>query len=787
MLQAALEYRRAGNLAQAEALCHEILKLEPDRHDVLFLMGGLAFQTGQYQASEDFIRKAVRANPSSAVYQSDLALALEAQGKYEEAASNYRKALSLKPDLVMAHNNIGNVLLALGKSDEAIVSYRKAIKLKPDYTDALCNLGVVLKGLGRHDEALGCYRKALSFKQDAAEVHYNIGSVLQAQNQFDEAIGSYRKALSFRPAYPEAYYDLGIAFHAQGKLDVAIESYRKALSLKPEFAQANNNLGNLFLEQDNLEAAFECYRKALSSNPELPQAQYNLGNVLMAQDRLDEAADAYRKTLSLEPDNAEAYCMLGIVCHLQRKTDEANANLKIAISYKPEWAEALNDRGVVLRDLGKLDEAMGSFRKALSINQDFPAAHSNLLLAMQFDPDAPPDQLLAEHLKYAARFEAPLTAERLSHSNTKEPDRRLRIGYVSPDFRNHAVAYFFEPILENHDREHFEIFCYYNNNHRDEYTDRIIAHSDHWLPCRKMGDAELAERIKADGIDILIDLAGHTVGNRLGAFARKPAPIQITYLGYPGTSGLSAVDYRLTDNYADPPGSEIYYTEKLLRLPDSLCCYKPQDMSAILPLPALQNGHITFGSFNNFNKIDHTCIELWARLLLAVPNSRMMMLTIPEGASRQRIQEQFATLDVAPERLEFRGFLPKAEFRQMFQQIDIALDPIAVTGGTTTCETLWMGVPVIILAGPRYITRVGYSFLSAAGMQEFAAATPEEYIAIAVRLANDIPQLAKLHAGMRSRVAASPLVDEERFTRNLEKIYREVWIEWCDKPSCGAT
>jgi len=335
-------------------------------------------------------------------------------------------------------------------------------------------------------------------------------------------------------------------------------------------------------------------------------------------------------------------------------------------------------------------------------------------------------------------------------------------------------------VLANHNKDRIEICCYYNHTQHDEFTDRLAGYADHWLDCKDMTDEQLAERIRSDQIDILVDLAGHTAHNRMLTFARKPAPVQITYLGYPGTSGLSAMDYRLTDGCADPAGSEAYYTEKLLRLPDSLCCYQPgKDMPEVSALPAQQNGYVTFGSFNNFNKLSGPCIELWAQLLLAVPKSRLLMVTVPEGSSRQRLAEQFAALGVSSERLEFHGKLPSREFHQAFQRADIALDPIPVTGGTTTCESLWMGLPVIVLVGARYISRVGYSFLSAAGMSEFAAHSAQDYIEVARKLAGDLPRLAQLRAGMRAQMAKSPLVDEVAFTRNLEEIYREIWIEWC--------
>jgi predicted O-linked N-acetylglucosamine transferase (SPINDLY family) len=389
--------------------------------------------------------------------------------------------------------------------------------------------------------------------------------------------------------------------------------------------------------------------------------------------------------------------------------------------------------------------------------------------------------VFAEHRRFAGRFEVPLKPGWPKHPNSRDPERRLKIGYVSGDFYRHAVAYFIEPVLAHHDKSRFEVYCYYNNTQHDDFTDRLIAYTDHWIPCKFLSDDQLAERIRADGIDILVDLSGHTSGNRMRVFARKPAPIQVTYLGYPGTSGLSAMDYRITDHCADPEQNEIYYSEKLLRLPDSLWCYRPSDdMPEVGPLPALRNGYITFGSLNNFNKINDQCIGLWADLLKAVPGSRLVMVTVPEGAAREQLLEKFLGLGVAAGRLDIFGKLPFREFHRMFRQIDISLDPVFVNGATTTCESLWMGVPVLSLAGGRFLSRAGLSILGAAGLPEFAPATREAYLGVAVRLADNIPALAQLHDGMRARIAVSPLCDEARFTRNFEHAFRDIWGKWCN-------
>jgi predicted O-linked N-acetylglucosamine transferase (SPINDLY family) len=368
-----------------------------------------------------------------------------------------------------------------------------------------------------------------------------------------------------------------------------------------------------------------------------------------------------------------------------------------------------------------------------------------------------------------------------NHTNSREAGRRLRIGYVSADFRHHAVAYFFEPILANHNPQAVEIFCYAQVQQEDAYTERFKGYAQHWHSLLGLDDDAAAQLILGHQIDILVDLTGHTSGNRLQVFARKPAPVQMTYLGYPGTTGMEAVDYKILDVYSAPEGvAEAAYTERILRLPHSLWCYRPTaDMPEPTVLPALERGYITFGSFNNFNKIDQPTLDLWGTLLQQIPTARLLMVTVPEGETRTWLLQQFVSRGVAAEQLEFRGKLDHAAFHRMFLEVDVSLDPLNVNGATTTCESLWMGVPVISQVGARFLTRAGYSILMTAGLAEFAAHSAAEYLAIAQRLAQDLPGLAVLRAGLRARLERNPLTDASAFTRNLETLYATAWQQWC--------
>jgi predicted O-linked N-acetylglucosamine transferase (SPINDLY family) len=722
--------------------------MQPDRPKLLQVLerAMASHQAGNLPEAERHYRAVLQASPNQFDALHYLGVLRAQRGHAQDAVKLIQQALSIDPQSAEANANLGNVLLEAGRAEEAATHLRKALAIQPRNVQTLYTLGNALRDLKQHNEALGSYDAALSIDPRFFPALNNRGDLLKSLDRFQDALASFERALAVKPDEPGTLVNIGIILRALNRHEQALASYERALALNPGYAEALYNRGNALLDLNRHEEALASYRKALALKPDHAEAHNNLGNALREHGRLDDAFASYRNALSCKPDYAEVYSNIG------------NA----------QW------------DQGRLDDAIASYRKALSLKPDYAVAHSNLLFAMQFCLMQSPSKLMVEYERFAAQFEAPLKAGWRQHQNRREPGRRLKVGYVSPDFRRHAVAYFIEPALANHDKDRFEVCCYYNHAPHDEFTDRLAGYADGWLDCKSMSDAQLAERIRADGIDILVDLAGHTAHNRILTFARKPAPIQITYLGYPGTSGLSAMDYRLTDGCADPQGSEAYYTEKLLRLPDSLWCYRPRkEMPETAALPAQQNGYITFGSFNNFNKIDGRCIELWAQLLQAVPNSRLLMVTVPEGESRHRLTAQFAAQGVAPERLEFHGKLPANEFHRMLQRADMTLDPVTVNGATTTCESLWLGVPVISLVGTRFLERAGFSILSAAGLHEFAATTPQGCIKVAVRLAENLPQMAAFRSGLRARVAASPLVDEAKFTRNLEKIYRDVWTEWC--------
>jgi predicted O-linked N-acetylglucosamine transferase (SPINDLY family) len=542
------------------------------------------------------------------------------------------------------------------------------------------------------------------------------------------------------------------------------------------------------------EAAAELYRESLKMQPQDPRLWCNLGAELDAIGQTGEAERAHRRAIELDPEMADAWYNLARLLQLKIRTAEAENCYRAAAALvdgegrRPLWLLIYRNWGLLLYNQGRLREALALYREALAEYPEAADLCSNLLLTMQYVETNTQAESYAEHRTYAQRFETPLKRDWRPHANSRESGRRLKVGYFSPDFRDHAVAFFIEPVLAHHDQEQIEVYCYCNHSVPDEVTLRLKSLVAHWRDIDAISDDEAAKRIRDDGIDILVDLAGHTAGGRLQIFARKPAPVQVAWLGYPCTTGLAAMDYRITDAYADRVGaSEQYYSEALWRLPDSFDCYRPpRHAPDVGGLPALAQGRITFGSFNNLAKLAPGVRALWARVLLAVPGSRLMLKTVAlaDTLARQRLIDDFAGFGVDTERLLLvsadAGYLGHLS---RYAEVDIGLDPFPYNGVTTSFEAMWMGVPVLTLAGNSFVSRMGVTALSNLGMTELIANTPEEYVAIAARLAGDLDRLAALRAGLRVRMANSPLMNAERFTRNLEAAYRQMWAHWCSARS----
>lgn len=583
-------------------------------------------------------------------------------------------------------------------------------------------------------------------------------------------------------ADPRHLCEIARSLFGRGQLDLAIKCYREAIGLEPARAEIHFHLGNVLTVQGNIDQAGEAYREAIRLNPDYAEAHLNLGNVLRPQGKLDEAVAAYRQAIRLLPRYAKAHTNLGVTLQEQGRLAEAVAVGRQAIALQPDLADSHSNLAVALWHQGKLDEAAAELRRAIALQPDHARAFSSLLFCLQYD-DRLTDDLFAEHRSFGARFDR-AAPERATYASDCDPARRLRIGYVSPDFRWHSVAFFIEPLFQEHDRSAVEVFCYADVTRPDGVTAHLRGMVDHWVDSAGLPDDALAERIRRDRIDILVDLTGHTATNRLLVFARKPAPIQVTWLGYPHTSGLSAMDYRLVDAVTDPPGeADAAATETLLRLGGCFLCYGgvgggPEPTEP----PCLSTAAVTFGSFNNPAKLSGATYDAWAALLARLPQARLLLKGSPFGDpdTRAMYLARFAERGVGADRLELMPRLPAPDVHlSIYNQVDIALDPFPYNGTTTTCEALWMGVPVVTLRGNRHAGRVGASLLTQVGLTEFIADSVEDYVATAVALAHDPTRLTALRGTLRPRMLASPLCDARAFARKMEAAFRLMWQRWC--------
>lgn len=491
----------------------------------------------------------------------------------------------------------------------------------------------------------------------------------------------------------------------------------------------------------------------------------------------------FEDVLELEPGHADALHFMGLTGHRVRDLGFAMEYLERSIQARPDDAVFHNNLGSILVQAGRSEEAAAFFRKALEINPAMHAARANLIFVMVLLESVSPEEVYAEHVAWAKIHADPLLAQARPHGNAPEPERRLRIGYISADFREHALSYFIAPALAQHDRAAVEVFCYYSGRVVDDVTRRLARCADHWHQIADLGDAQSAELIRSHGIDILVDLSGHLRENRLLVLARKPAPVQVTYLAYPNTTGMSAIDYRFTDAVCDPPGAtERYYRETLIRLPRCMWCYQPrEDMPAVSPSPAGQSGSVTFASMNGANKVTTRMLSLWGRILGEVPGSRIVLTTVPEQG-RERIRDVLTQAGVDAARISMYDRLPTKDFWALYAGIDILLDTFPMNGGTTTCEALWLGVPVITRSGDIFQSRAGRSILGAMGLDELIAGSDEEYVRVAVALGRDSARQRALRAGLRERMRASALTDGLAYARDLEAAYRGIWRTWCGRP-----
>jgi predicted O-linked N-acetylglucosamine transferase (SPINDLY family) len=705
-------------------------------------------------------------------------------GDLQRAERIYRQILEVDPSQAEALHFLGVIAHQVGRQDLAIDYMKRSLALSPLNEGFHCNLGAAYQAQGRLDEAVACYRQALGLRPDHAQAHNNLGNALADQGKLDEAVACYGRALRLQPDYAEAHNNLAVALQKQDKLEEAEAHARKAVRLKPDYAEARNSLGNAQRARGKLGEAVLNFREALRLAPDHALAHSNLGGVLQLQGKLDEAVASYRQALRCRPDHAEASSNLATALQAQGRLDEAEAHLRQALQFRPDSADACNNLGGVLQLQGELDGALACYRQAHRLAPGSPVAYSNILLCLNYDPRADAGTLSAEHRHWGDLYGAPVAGAGPAPGHDRNPDRRLRVGYVSPDLSWHPIASFLQPILAHHDPGQVEAICYAEVSAPDAMTARLQSLARGWRLTHGLGDAALADLIRADRIDLLVDLAGHTAKSRLRVFAHKPAPVQATWLGYPNTTGLTTVDYRLTDAVADPPGEAAGYTEELIRLPRGFCCYAPPPAAPeVGPLPAGRAGYVTFGSLHNLPRLNAAVLDVWCAILWAVPTARLLIFRHTlQGQVQETLHRGLTGRGIEAGRIDMRHAAEGGGGHLgVYRAIDVSLDTFPWSGHTTACESLWMGVPVVTLRGTRQAGRMVASVLTQVGLTDLIAETPEQYADLAMRLARDPERLAGLRARLREQVRESPLCDGAGFTRSLEAAYREVWQRWCGR------
>jgi predicted O-linked N-acetylglucosamine transferase (SPINDLY family) len=572
---------------------------------------------------------------------------------------------------------------------------------------------------------------------------------LRRSGRTAEADAAFAEALAIDPRDTASLYGRGLIAYNERRYSESVDWFLRTITVDERVAAYHIALGEALLAQDDPSSAIVAFQRALTLWPDDPSMLLRLGACYNRQGRLTESIETFRKAYNIDPTKGAASVCLG------------NAYMR----------------------QGAIEAAAPHFERALKLDGPNPVAESNALLCLVYS-ERPPAEIAERHRAWGAR-QAARARPPSGHPNDRDPDRRLRIGYVSGDFKGHAVSYFLAPLLTAHDHSVVEVCCYSEVDRHDAKTECFMGLADRWRDTVNKSDAAVAEMIASDEIDILVELAGHTDGHRLGVFGRKPAPIQVSWLGYPATTGLPTIDYRMVDAITDPPGvADALAVETLFRLDDGFLCYEPpEDAPAPVPPPCLTNGYVTFGSFNNQSKLSPSALETWARVLLAVPNARILFkggFVIDPGA-RDRVLDAFTRHGVLAERIELVGYTDgPAEHQAVYNQVDIALDPFPYAGTTTTCETLWMGVPLVTLAGQAHAGRVGASLLTRVGLEDLIAEDTDGYVRIAAALAADPARLAELRSSLRGRMAASPLCDAPAFARKIEAAYRTMWRRWAE-------
>jgi protein O-GlcNAc transferase len=782
-LEKGIQFHQQGQLREAEKIYTQILRISPRHADALHLLGVLANQMGENDTALELINKAVKIFPRNPIYHNNLGNVYRDWGRYADALTCYQQAIDLKPDLVEAFVNLGIAHHQHGDYSRAVSAYHEALQLNPSFSEACYFMGNTYKAQGRFDEAISCFQQTLSLNSGFVEAYFNMAIILEQQARLDEAIACLKQCLQFSPEWAEAHNNIGNLLRQKGFLGEAIASYQKAIQIKPDLCEAHNNLGNALKDQGNIAEAIACYQKALQIFPEYAEAYLNLGTTLADVDRHDDAIDCFQKATRLNPCFAEAYTYMGIALTDRGNRREAIDCFQKAIEVNPDYSEAYSYLIHQLQhtcnwsQLKMVSERLDELSRRNAADGRLILEPPFICMTRQSD--------LSQNLKisktWSRKIAAPFQNLKLpvSFESRRLPKAKLTIGYLSCDFHDHATAHLMLSFFGLHDRQKFEVHCYsYGPEDNSRYRNQIMEESDQFIDIRESSHIDAAKRIYADGVDILVDLKGHTKGSRLGILACRAAPIQVHYLGYPGTTGADCIDYLITDRIVTPEEHAPYYSEKLVFLPH---CYQVNDHQQEIASRnwnretlGLPDKGFVFSSFNLPYKIDPVMFDCWMRILQQVPDSVLWLFGDNEN-TRYNLRQEAADRGVDPDRLVFAQKLEKAEHLSRLQWADLALDTRIVNGHTTTSDSLWAGVPVVVLQGGHFASRVSSSLLHAVGLSELVTYRLEEYEKIAVQLASRPSELKAVRLKLNSNRLKKPLFDTARFVRNLENAYRAMW------------
>lgn len=780
--------QQQNRLPEAIQKYREVLELAPQFDQARDSLLSILFSTQQYSEAESIYRKMCLATPEDAGIQNNLGVTLKAQNKLADAEICFKLAIQLRPDFVEAYSNLGATQLQKNQLSEAVISYQKAIDNKPASLEFYPALARILRQLTRIEEARNLLLHAIKLDGNFAHAHFELGLLYEEQGELSKAETEFRKTIELMPAHSVAHGYYGVLLMNQERYQEAEASLRRCIQEQPNEAAAHDNLGMVFYLQNKYSEAIPHFKKALELNPALENAWNNLGSTYVRMEQWSDAETNYCKSLHINPDSPLTHINLARIYLNQKKFSKAEASFKAALKDKPDgFGDAYTILGTILQYTGRHMEAIACFRNAIAKDPGFMEAHSHLLFQLGLGNADSPEEYRTEVLAYQSKLAAdstPYTTWKVS----PQINRRLRIGVVSADLGNHPVGYFLENVTKEFDLQKIELVAFSNKTRNDNVNARLRQYFSSWHSIENISDPVAAEMIHEQGIDILIDLAGHTAENRLPVFAWKPAPVQCSWLGYFGTTGVPGMDYVLADHISVPEQHEEYFSEKIWYLPETRLCFTPPAIQPSLevaanPLPALLNNYITFACFQSTGKLTDFTLALWAQVMQSLPEARLRLQCreLENAEIRLHTQERLRQFGIASERTELHGPSSREAYLAAHKQVDMILDTFPYAGGTTTCEALWMGIPTLTLTGTTMASRQGASLLTYAGLSDWIAKDKNEFVRLAISHASDLNKLSQLRSNLRNQVLASPLFEATRFANNLQDALIGIWSEFAKK------